>query len=90
MSAAGELGQSRKDARSELEKQVRIFSDQRTQTLRIKERAGEHAGPVWMWKALQVSRFTFNKQREIKAAARKPSERVTVCITVPVCTANPI
>lgn len=72
-----------RDARSELEKRVRVLSGQRNQTLRVKERAGEHAGPVWMREALQVSHSTF-EQRASKAAARKPSEHAALRITVPV------
>lgn len=44
----------------------------------LRRRAGEHAGPVRMWKEVQVSRSTFNKQREIKA-----SQHGAAGITVP-------
>lgn len=71
--SAEEPSKSRTDARSKLGRRLRTFSEQLDRTMRIKERAGEHAGPVRMWKELQVSRSTFNKQREIKAAARKPT-----------------
>lgn len=68
-----------------------IFSDQRNQTLRVKERAGEHAGQAWMWKALQVSRSTFNKQREIKSRGAQ-TQPTWNCVYYSSClagTANP-
>lgn len=37
----------------------------------LRRRAGERAGPVRMWKEVQVSRSTFNKQREIKASQHR-------------------